>query len=348
MKYLGIDYHKKYSYGSLMDEKGKLIKEGQMENSLMGVKEFVRGNEGEIGAVMEATRNWTVMYDMLEEVAEEVNLAHPLKVKAIADAKIKTDKIDARVLAHLLRCDLLPKAYVPSKEGRYARAVLRQRMFYVRMQTMVKNRIKGIMDKHPEVNGLKYDDIFGKTGIKWLKEVELPEQDRKIIDGDIKLLERLKEAIESSNELIEEIAEGNERVKYLESVPGIGRFFAVLIDAEIGEVERFREANKLHAYVGLIPSTYGSGGRIVHGHITKQGNKWLRWALVEAVWPAIRKDESLRYYYEKLKRKKGANAAKVATARRLLTIVYNILKDRRNFEIRRSPSYLPNCSTSKV
>jgi len=336
MYYVGIDYHKKFSYGAIMDERGKVVKEGRIANTVEGVKEFVDGyyNKG-VRGVMEATRNWTLMYDWLEESIEEVKLAHPLKVKAIAEAKIKTDKIDAKILAHLLRCDLLPEAYVPSKDVRRAREILRQRMFFVRIQTMLKNRIRGILDKHPDVKQPECSDIFGKGGFEWIKKVDLPETERKIIDGDIKLLEAVRERIEQSNQLVDELARGNKQIEYLMSIPGIGKFLAVLIYYEIEDINRFMNVKKLHAYTGLVPSTYASANRIYHGHITKQGNKWLRWALVEAVWPAIRRDIELRSFYDRIKSKSGANSAKVATARRLLTIVYKVLKENRYYQIRR-------------
>jgi len=336
---VGIDYHKKFSYGTIMDEKGKIIKQGMMQNSLTGVSKFINGSKGkeEIRAVMEATRNWTLMYDWLEEVTDDVKLAHPLKVKAIAEAKIKTDKIDSVTLAHLLRCNLLPEAYVASKPARDVRQVLRQRMFFVRVQTMLKNRIRGIIDKHPEAGNPPYEEVFGKAGIEWLKKAGFPETERKIIDEDLALLKTVKEQIEKSDKSVEEIGKKDLRVKYLSSIPGIGTFFSVLLCYEIDDINRFRTDKKLHAYAGLVPSTYASGNKVFHGHITKQGNKYIRWAMIEAVWPAIRSDIELRTHYEKLKIKKGANCAKVATAKRLLTIVYRVLKEERYYKVHRLP-----------
>jgi len=337
MYYVGIDYHKKISYGTMMDERGKIVRQGMIKNSGGGIRSFFDGLDDEVIAVMEATRNWTLMYDWLDKIADKVKLAHPLKVKAIAEAKIKTDKIDSTTLAHLLRCDLLPEAYVPTKSARDARQILRQRMFFVRVQTMLKNRIRGIIDRHPEVGSPKVKDIFGKEGMKWLKRVQLPAPESKLIDGDIRLLEAVRERIRQSDKLVEELGKANERVKYLRSIPGVGKFFAVLICHEIDDINRFRTAKKLHAYAGIIPSTYASGDRVFHGRITKQGNKWLRWALIEAAWPAIRTDAGLRYFYERLRVKKGANVAKVATARRLLTIVYKVLKEERYYKVHGCP-----------
>lgn len=334
MQYIGVDHHKRFSYITVMDEMGKVIKEGRVANSRESLRRFLNNPHpcGEISAVLEAGRNWTVMYDWLEEEVGEVKLAHPVKVKAIAEAKIKTDRIDAKVLAHLLRCDLVPEAYVPGKDARFAKNILRQRMFFVRVLTMVKNRIHMILDRHPEIrNQIDPTDLFGAQGKQWLSEVELPKEERRLLDSELRLLAALEDRIKASNSWVSLLGRGDNRVKRLMGVPGIGKFFALLIATEIDNIRRFRNADKLAAYVGLIPSTYSSANKTFHGRITKQGNKYLRWALIEAVWPAIRNDLGLRLYYQKIKVRKGANPAKVATARRLLMIVYRVLSQDRDY-----------------
>jgi len=287
-------------------------------------------------AVLEATRNWGLIYDWLEEILDDVALAHPLKVRAIAEARIKTDKISADILCALLRSNLLPEAHVPSKETREAKNVLRQRMFFVRVQTMVKNRVHTILDRHPEVLSEAPDvsDLFGATGMEWLKHLTLPGQDNQLLTSELELLCVLKRKISESNGLVKELAKGDRRVKLLRSIPGLGPFFSVLVAKEIDDITRFRDEKKLCAYAGLVPSTYASGGKVFHGRITKLGNKWLRWALIEAVPPATRSDPDLFAYYQRLKVRKGANAATVATARRLLIIAYRILKQERLYERR--------------
>ena len=125
----------------------------------------------------------------------------------------------------------------------------------------------------------------------------------------------------------------NGNVKLLKTIPGIGEFFARLIEAEIDDISRFRNPKKLAAYAGLVPSTYSSGGKTYHGKIIKQGNKWLRWAFVEAVQPAVATDLQLRSQYEHLKFR-GTNKARVAIARKLLTIAFQILRDQRPYERR--------------
>lgn len=342
-KYIGVDYHKSYSYMTVMDEKGKITGEGKVDNSKEAVESFLgkASCNGNSSAVLEATRNWTVMHDWLEDIVEDVHLAHPLKVKAIAEAKIKTDQIDATVLAHLLRTDLLPESYVATPEARQMRSVLRQRMFLVRLQTMVKNRIRGILDRYPDLmKDRPVEHLFGLKGKEWIKNLSLKETDRDLVNGDLSLLGELGSHINQSEDLVETLSKNDERVELLKSIPGIGTFFSVLIAYEIDDIKRFVHEKKLFSYAGIIPSTYSSGGRTFHGRLIKQGNKYLRWALIEAVWPAIRKDAELRSYYEGIKEKKGANPAKVATARRLATIIYRVLSRKRTYQI--SGSKLPS------
>jgi transposase len=138
---IGVDYHKACSLIVVQDTGGKTLRSGRVRNDSRSLAGFLSPFSENAHAVMEATRNWTVMFDWLDELCDEVTLAHPLKVKAIAEAKIKTDKIDATILAHLLRAELVPAAHAPSHRAREVRLALRERMFYVRLRTMVKNRI---------------------------------------------------------------------------------------------------------------------------------------------------------------------------------------------------------------
>jgi transposase len=317
------------------DKEGKVERRGTVNNTEEEFRQLLKPyHSGK--AVLEATRNWGLVYDWLEEILDDVALAHPLKVRAIAEARIKTDKISADILCDLLRSNLLPEAYVPNKETREAKNILRQRMFFVRVQTMVKNRIYTILDRHPEIVSQAPDvsDLFGASGMEWLRQAALPGPDDRLLNSELGLLEILKQKISQSNGMVKELARGDKRVKLLRSIPGLGPFFSVLVAKEIDDISRFSDEKKLCAYAGLVPSTYASGGKVFHGRITKTGNKWLRWAFVEAVQPAISCDADLFAYYQRLKVKKGANAAKAATARRLLTIVYRVLSQERLYERR--------------
>lgn len=255
-RYVGVDYHRKGSYLTVLDERGRIVREGAVMNSQAAVAAFLQraGCNGNTKAVLEATRNWMVMYDWLEDLVEEVKLAHPLKVKLIAEAKIKTDKIDARALAHLLRTDLVPEAYVASPQAREVRSVLRQRMFFVRLRTMVKNRIGVLLDRYPDLSAQRPTaELFSQQALAWLKALTLKDTDRKLLDEDLTLLKELDRHIAQSEDLIEALANGDRRVHLLETIPGIGRFFAVLIAYELDDITRFRHEKKLFSSLGPRP-----------------------------------------------------------------------------------------------
>jgi len=265
----------------------------------------------------------------LEEFAEQVTLAHPLKVRAIADARIKTDKLDARVLAHLLRADLIPPAYVPCKSTRRAKRVLRQRCFLVRLRTMVKNRIAALLTW----NSVERPDgtLYSKRGRSFLDDVQLPVVDRSLLDEDIVLFETLEQRIDATEKLIDELSKDDPAVAWLQSLPGIGDFFAVLLRYEIDDIRRFASPKKLASYAGLVPSTYQSGNRCFHGRLTKQGNAYLRWAAIEAVTPAVRSSPFFWRYYERIKRRSGVADARVSTARKILEMVWVVWTEGRCF-----------------
>lgn len=338
MLYVGVDAHKAHSQMTVMDETGKITERRRVSSSREGVLEALRSHRGDDGgtmkAVLEAGYGWGPIYDWIGEVADEVLLAHPLKVRAIADAKIKTDKLDSEMLAHLLRADLIPEAYAPSKEVRATKRVLRQRMFLVRLRTMVKNRVRALLSQHG-ISPPPVSDLFGKKGLLWLKEQpDLPDPDGWLLREDVELAEVLKEKIRATEGLIKELAEGDEAVNWLRTLPGVGEFFSVLIRHEVGEMDRFPSAKKFASYTGLVPSTYASGKRITHGRLTKEGNKWLRWAFVEAVSPAVRSSPYLRASYERIKNRRGTKDARTATARKLAELSWAVCIERREYEER--------------
>lgn len=296
MLYVGVDAHKATSHITVMDDTGKVLRRKRVPSSFTGICEALGCYREPMRAVLEASGSWGPMYDWLDEVVDEVVLTHPKKVRAIADARIKTDKIDSETLAHLLRADLIPTAYAPSKDVRAIKRVLRQRLFFVRVQTMVKNRIQALLSQHA-VEFPKVSDLYGQAGLRWLRTFPLPEPDGHLLREDLRLLEVLQGQIAATNGLLKDLAAGDEVVRWLRSLPGIGDFLSVLIRYEVDDITRFREAKKLASYTGLIPSTYASGPRTVHGRLTKQGNRWLRRAFIEAVSSAIRCEPSLRCFY---------------------------------------------------
>jgi transposase len=333
MNYIGIDHHNQYSHMTIIDEKGKKLKSGRVTNSRSEVERFLGGTV-EVKAVIESGRSSYTMVDLMEGLGINITIAHPKEVRSIAKAKIKTDKRDSFMLAHLLRTDLIPEVYKRSSENRGYQRVLRQRAFYVASTTRVKNRIRALLAQQREEVRDKISrrkNLFTRSGVKFLKGLNLPDTDNKLLSGLLNTFSHLDERREETNGLVERLYLQIPEARLIHTVPGYGVFLSVLVAIEIADIDRFSEVSKFISYAGVIPSTHSSGERSYHGRIIKEGNHWLRWAAIEAVWPGLKADFDMKCLYNRLKKRKGSNPAKVATARRMLTIIYRMLKEKRAY-----------------
>ncbi|MER8474060.1 transposase [Mesorhizobium sp. M1328] len=245
--HIGVDYHKSYSQLVVEDAAGKTLRSGRVKNDRQSLGSFLERYGENSHAIVEATRNWMVMYDWLDDICDDVVLTHPLKVKAIADAKIKTDKIKATVLAHLLRADLVPEGWAPGEKARELRTALRERMFYVRLCTIVKNRIVTVFDRYPEQTAQlrKLGDLFGKAGRQQLAALSVSEIDCIQIDRGLDFISDIDGRIRHSEVTIRVMTRPNANVKLPKTIPGIGEFFARLIDEHL----KFRGTNKFRVAI---------------------------------------------------------------------------------------------------
>jgi len=273
MLYTGLDLHRSFSYITTVDDKGKIV--GQKKLPSNGeVVEFLKGFDEAMEVAIEATPSWYWLYDRLEEEGFDVKLSHPLKTKAIAYAKVKTDKVDSATLAHLLRSDLLSLSYVPEKPVRLNRELLRYRASLVKIQSGIKNKVHSILAKN-NVNH-EYSDLFSKEGMAFLYSLCLSENYKIALEGYISVLEAVRQEIKVVSKRIQQIAQEDHDAMLLVALPGVGYYSAFTIKSEIGDVRRFPSAKQLCSYAGLVPSTHASGNKCYHGHITKQVSRWLR------------------------------------------------------------------------
>jgi transposase len=279
----------------------------------------------------EATSNWYCIYDLLEPWVEELALSHPLKTRIIAETKNKTDKVDATVLADLLRIDYLPRSYMAPAAVRELRELLRLRISLVRLRTNARNKVHAVLIKRGLVPPVK--NVFGKKGRAWLTSLDLPRAYSLAILSYLELLDTLSGLISRVNSHINERAGMSEEAAWLDSIPGVGPFTALLLLAEIGDIQRFPDAAHLASYAGLVPSVYSSGGRTRYGPLTKQGSAYLRWVMVQAANSAIRVRGPLKNRYDRLRQKRPHNTAIVDLARYMLGCVYAMLTERRAFRV---------------
>ncbi len=321
--YLGVDLHRRRSYVVLMDAQGKISDQRRLPNDAM--LDYVAQLPESTFAVLEATGNWSYMYDILEEGTDQVVLAHPKRVRAIAAAKVKTDKIDATILAHLARADLLPLAYAPPVEIRELRDLVRHRSKLVRERTRHKNRIHTILSKYNLHSPCT--DLFGKKGRAFLDNIlsQISSIHQMMLDDYLGLIDGLNERIKSVNQIIRAWAKDDPRAQLLISMPGIGIYSAAVIVADIGDIKRFDGPKQLCSYAGLVPSTRSSDTHVRHGRITKEGSPWLRWIMVSAAQRSSNASPRLASFHKRILEQHGKKTARVALARKMLSIVYYML-----------------------
>ena len=335
MHFIGVDHHKQTSTMTVLDSQGREVRTARLLNLRADIGAFIRevAPEGFL-AVVEAGRASYGMADLLRELGGVVKMANPLQVKAIAHARIKTDKRDSRTLAQLLRADLIPEVYQRETWNREAQRVLRLRAFWISLRVQVRNKIRALLAQQPEEIRIAIEQrsgqLFGPKGQEFLGDLRLGDRDGEILRALLRGYQAFQAFQAESDQMVADLYRELPAAQLIDTAPGFATTFSVLVAVEIAEIRRFPRAEALHSYAGLVPSTYSSGARTYHGHIVT-GNVWLRWALIEAVYPAIRKDAGLSILYHRLARTKGPNVAKVATARRLLTILYRMLTENRPY-----------------
>src|SRR2546430_770758 len=247
MQYVGIDYHKRYSVLCATDERGQKLKQGRVNgNTVSGFAQFFAELGEPSKVVMEACWNWGWLYDLLGEIkqVEKVVLAHPYKTRLIAEAQVKSDRIDAETLATLLRGDLIAQSHAPSATTRARKHLLRQRLFFVRLRTMLRNRMHAILDRQHGLERPQLKDFFSRRGQTWSEEMQLPcAEDQPLLKQDLEVAELLEGKIKQLDRSIGQSQ--SEEEKLLESIPGIGPLFSSVIATEIDGVGRFNSATKL-------------------------------------------------------------------------------------------------------
>jgi transposase len=332
MEYVGIDLHKKGFAACVTDSFGNISHSDKYSNTQGELLRLISSCK-EPGFVIEATQNWMWMVRILQEMKIPVVLAHPLRTKAIASARIKTDELDAATLAHLLRSNLVPASYIPTIDEQEDRDLARARCQLVKQQTWIKNQVHSLLTKenlHPPVT-----DLFGKKGKTWLDKQTLSENKQLILKQLLSLLEDTKQKILVLEKQIKIKAKDNRRVEILESIPGFGIITAFILASEIGDPKRFPTGKKLAAYLGLVPSLYQSGKTKRTGSITKLGNPYARWVLVQAAHRLVRADITTKLAYQAIAARRGKKKAIVAVARKLTVLCWRLLIDNRKYQIQK-------------
>jgi transposase len=322
--YVGLDVHKRIVEACVLDAAGQVVHRERFELTRKRLLQFCGAHlTKESHVALEATTNtWTVV-EMLRPLVAEVVVSNPLQTKYIALAKVKTDKVDALVLAQLLRCDFLPRIWQPDAATLELRRLTHRRASLVGQQTAVKNRLHSVL--HQRMLGVPCDKLFSAQGLTWLRHLELDEEGRLLLDSDLRLLEAIAAELAVLDSLLAKKAHAQPRVKLLMTLPGVDVTVALGVLAALGDIGRFRDGAHAAAYLGLVPRTKQSAAHCYHGPITKAGNRQARWLLVQAAQNLGRHPGPLGHFFRRLAHKKNRNVAVVATARKLAVIAWHLL-----------------------
>jgi transposase len=324
MRIIGLDIHRVFAEAAALED-GSLKRLGRIGMTRDHLAAFARTLAPADHVVVEATGNATAVVEILGPHVARVAVANPLQVHLIAKAKIKTDAIDAGVLAKLYAAGFLPEVWIPDGATLARRRQVTRRTQLVRQRGRLKSIVQSILHANL-IPRCPYTDLFGAKGRTWLRAQYLPEDEQEAVTRHIEEYDRLTEALKGVERDIAKAALTDPNVTRLMTIPGIDMVVAVGLMAAIGNIERFDKPEKLAAYIGLNPSVHQSGdGPAYHGRITKRGRSNARHLLVEAAWQTARAPGPLRAFYERVRARRGNHIAAVALARKLTVIIWHLL-----------------------
>ncbi|WMT87482.1 IS110 family transposase [Pelagibacterium sp. 26DY04] len=325
MRIVGMDIHRVAAeIVSLLD--GKIVKLGRVQMLRNKLEEFAKRElTHDDHVVIEATGNAAAVVEVLSPYVDRIVIANPKQVHMIAHAKVKTDTIDATVLAKLYASGFLPEVWVPDPETLALRRQVTRRTQLVRQRSRLKNLIQSILHAHL-IPPCPHGNLVGISGRKWLAKQILPADEKAAVERHLALINQITEALTVVEADIAAHALHDPTIRRLMTLPGIDVTVAASVAAAIGDIRRFSDPQRLVAYLGLNPSVRQSGeGPAYHGRITKQGRGHARGMLVEAAWAAARSPGPLRAFYKRIAARRGKHIAAVATARKLAMIIWHML-----------------------
>ncbi|MCU4162024.1 IS110 family transposase [Acidiphilium sp. AL] len=318
-----MDVHRSFAQVAILED-GRIVAERRVELVQEKVLTFGRMLQADDEIVLEATGNTAAIERLLRPFVSRVVIANPRMVRAIAYARVKTDKIDAVMLARLQAAGFLPEVWAADDDTVRRRRQATERMGLLEETVRLKSRIHAIL--HANLVPFYKGELFGPAGQRWLAQATLPDHERRILD---RLVEELRHTIDQLAALDRELARlalADERAVRLMTIPGIGPIVATMVLSAIGDISRFASPQKLASYFGLTPKVRQSGESPArHGHISKQGNASVRKMLVEAAWSARTAPGPLRAFFVRVNAKRGPAAAIVATARKLAVLIWHVL-----------------------
>lgn len=323
VRYIGMDVHREFAQLAVLED-GVVRDEGRIGVTPEALRAWAAGLRADDQVALEATGNSDAIANLLIPLVGRLVVSNPSKTRVIAEAKVKTDKVDARILAQLLAADFLPPVWLPDERTRSLRRQVTRRAHLVRQRTRIKNQVHAILARNlaptPPVS-----DLFGKTGRYWLSRQMLPADEQASVQALLRQLDFHGAELALVDRELAVEAFADPVVARLMTIPGVDAIAAISIVAAVGDFTRFADADKLVAYVGLNPKVRQSGNSApVHGRISKAGRAHVRGVLVEAAWSAARAPGPLRAFYRRINARRGFATAVVATARKLTVLAWHL------------------------
>lgn len=327
---VGLDLGKKKSSVAELDSAAKPNREYEIAVTREELERWAKGLP-KSRIAMETSTNAYAVYQILAAAGHEVVISNPLMTKAIAWAKVKTNKVDARILGQLLHAGVLPTVWVPDQQTWELRTLCSHRVSLVKTQTMYKNKVHSILARNlirPPEKG--FSDLFGDKGREWLTGLvpTLPAYERIQMQTTLAMLDAAQEQLKVLEKELAVRAWQDPwapSVKRLITIPGVDVFAALTLLSAIGDIRRFPQPSQLSGYIGIVSSVSNTGDTTYRGSITKRGNPIARWVLVQCAQAMVRGDGAIQPFYERIRRKKGRNVAIVAVARKLLVCMWHML-----------------------
>ena len=330
MRSIALDVHRDFCEVAIKDG-GEVRSAGRIKTSAEELELFAQSLAPDDQVALEASGPALQIARVLEPHVGRVVIANTRKVRAIAEAKVKTDKVDARTLCELLAAGFLPEVFGPDEQTRALRRRLARRAALVRQRTRAKNELHAVLARNLKGRP-PMSDVFGVGGRQWLEGLALPADERETVAGCLRQVDFLDREVEALERGLARTALDSAEIKRLMSVPGVNLVSAATFVATVGDIGRFQSSRKLVSYVGLDPRVRQSGEAPArHGRISKQGSAAARHMLCEAAWIVVRTPGPLRAFYERLRARRGSQIALVATARKLCVLFWHLLTKQEDY-----------------
>lgn len=328
--YVGLDVHKKTIYGYIMDKEGNKVAEQRFRNEPHALELFMfKVPRADSIVAIESCICWQHIYDYLDDAGYSLQLANPVAMSALKKLRKHTDKDDAKLLADLMRTNCLPLSYASPRDVRVKRQITRHRHSLTDLNTEIKNKVHAILMRHGY--DVPFEDAFCKSAIFYMRNINLPDCDRLELDQYLDIVELILVKKKHCTGIIEEMAGDDPEIRRVMTMTGIAHYAAATFVAEVGDIRRFDNKYKLANFTGLTPKVHQSGETLRLGHITKKGNRNLRWIMVQAANVAVQHDKTLKKIYQKFVHK-GHNIAIVAVARKMVTLLYVMIKNNIDYQ----------------